>query len=208
MERLLKFGTSTVPPFLTPVDLRDQCHPCPAAKHKRKNTLADTPWFPASPSRSGASWSHTKTRAVGEHKYTPPTDLWVPEACWVQRKPMGTPGPGWALAQCWVQQQARSWESNADLKEQGWSLQRTLPTTCFFLWRLSLCSFLLYPSLSTFWLLGESAALNAAPGHMLGFAFALCCAMLEAKLSSKAPGIAQECIAVALCKADEDKTCR
>lgn len=58
MERLLRFGTNTVLLFLTPLYLRDQCCHCSAAKHTEKTTLADATWFPVSPSRSGASWSH------------------------------------------------------------------------------------------------------------------------------------------------------
>lgn len=148
-----------------------------------------------------------KIRAAGEYKYPRPTDLSVPEACWVWCKPMWTPGPGWALAQSWAQQQARGWESSANPKRQGWPLKKTLSITCFFLGRCSPCSYLLYPSPSTFWHLGASAALNAAPRCMLGFAFALRCAMLEAKSPSKAPRIAQTCMAVSLSRAEEVQTC-
>lgn len=194
MERLLSFATSTGP--LTPVYLWDQC--C----HKKKKPLWKMqPGFQQAHPGQVPPDLILRTRAAGEYKDTPPHRSLSPRGFLGS---MQTHVSTWTWLGSSIVLNPEA--GTAALWGHGWPLIKSL-STMFFLWRCSLYSYLLYLSLSTFWLPGGSAALNAAPGHMLGFAFALCCAIPEAKSPSKGSRTAQTCMVVAPCKADEVKTC-
>lgn len=90
MERLLRFGTSTVPLFLTPLYLWDQCCRCSAAKHKKKKHWQMQPCFQqAHPGLSSKPIpclliSFWRPGLQGSTDTPHPMYLWVPEACGVQ----------------------------------------------------------------------------------------------------------------------------
>lgn len=152
MERLLRFGTSTAPLFLTPLYLWDLCCLSSAAKHKEKSTLADATWFPASLCRWGASWSHFEDQGYWGVQTHPTSQISEP-----QKLVEFSAGSVWTWT--WLGSNiVLSPATSQRLGEQRWSHGTGLPPEeniiyhffFFFLWRYSLYSYLLYLSHSPF----------------------------------------------------------